>query len=131
MKVEIIVYKQEKINNKEDKIINRYHLLKTNEYINDNNQIIAKKNINTYTYTNKKLANANFVEFNGKLSDFNLKIDNSNITTFNGIFELLVICITENATYYNMYITVETPLGMVHHKVKLNPIILDKHTIQF
>ena len=130
MKVEIIIYQQEKIN-KEDKIVNRYNLLKTREYINDNNKIIAKKNVNTYTYTNKKLANANFVEYNGELKDFNLKIDNSNITTFNGIFELLVICITENAIYYNMYITVETPLGMVHHKVKLNPIVLDEHTIQF
>ena len=130
MKVDIVVYEQQKLN-KEDKIINTYNLLKTSEYINSNSKIIAKKNINTFTYTNKKLANVNFVKYNGDLKDFNLKIDNSSITTFSGIFELLVICITENATYYNMYITVETPLGMVHHKVKLNPIVLDEHTIQF
>ena len=130
MKVDIIVYEQEKFN-KEDKIINRYNLLKTNEYINNNSKVIAKKNINTYTYTNKKLADANFVKYNGSLKDFNLKVDNEKIATFDGIFELLVICITENAIYYNMYITVETPLGMVHHKAKLNPIILDEHTIQF
>lgn len=130
MKIEIIVYEQEKVN-KEDKIVNRYNLLKTSEYINNNSKIIAKKNINTYTYTNQKLANANFVTYNGELKDFNLRIDNKNITTFNGIFELLVICLTDKGTYYNMYITVETPLGMVHHKVSLNPIILDEHTIQF
>ena len=130
MKVEIIIYKQEKIS-KEDKIINQYHLLKTDDYINNNVEVIAKKNVNTFSYTNKKLANVNFVEYNGDLKDFNLKIDNKNITTFNGIFELLVICITDKGIYYNMYITVETPLGMVHHKVSLNPIILDKHTIQF
>ena len=108
MKVDIVVYEQQKLN-KEDKIINTYNLLKTSEYINSNSKIIAKKNINTFTYTNKKLANVNFVKYNGDLKDFNLKIDNSSITTFSGIFELLVICITENATYYNMYITVETP----------------------
>lgn len=130
MKVEIVIYEQEKIN-KEDKIVNRYNLLKTSEYINNNTKIIAKKNINTYTYTNKKLANANFVEYNGNLKDFNLKVDNEKIVTFDGIFELLVMCITENAIYYNMYITVETKLGMVHHKVRLNPIVLDEHTIQF
>lgn len=130
MKTEIIVYEQEKIN-KEDKIVNRYNLLKTSEYINNNAKIIAKKNINTYTYTNKRLANANFTEYQGDLKDFNLKIDNKKITTFDGIFELLVICITENATYYNMYIAVNTPLGMVHHKVTLNPIILNENTIQF
>lgn len=130
MKVEIVVYEQKKIN-KEDKIVNKYNLLKTSEYINNNTKIIAKKNINTYTYTNKKLADANFVTYDGNLKDFNLKVDNEKIVKFNGIFELLVICITENATYYNMYITVETALGMVHHKVKLNPIVLDEHTIQF
>lgn len=130
MKVEIIIYEQEKIN-KEDKIVNRYNLLKTGEYINNNTKVIAKKNVNTFSYTNKKLANVNFVEYTGDLKDFNLKIDNKKITTFNGIYELLVVCITDNAIYYNMYITVETPLGMVHHKVTLNPIILDEHTIQF
>lgn len=130
MKVEIVIYKQEKVS-KEDKIVNKYHLLKTDDYINNNVEVIAKKNINTFSYTNKKLANVNFVQYNGDLKDFNLKIDNKNITTFDGIFELLVGCVTDKGVYYNMYIAVETPLGMVHHKVSLNPIILDKHTIQF
>ena len=130
MKVEIVIYKQEKVS-KEDKITNQYHLLKTDDYINNNVEVIAKKNINTFSYTNKKLANANFTEYQGDLKDFNLKINNKKITTFDGIFELLVICITDNAIYYNMYIAVNTPLGMVHHKVTLNPIILDKNTIQF
>ena len=129
MKVEIYVYRQEKFN-KEDKLINKYHLLKTDEYINNHhNEIIQKKNINTFVFTNQKLADANFTEFHGKLSDFNLKSDE--IEEFDGIFETLFICITDDAVYYNMYVAVSTPLGMVHKKVKLNPIVLDEHTIQF
>lgn len=128
MKCKIYVYRQERVS-KEDKIINKYHLLKTDEYINNHTEIIQKKNINTFVFTNQKLANANFTEFKGKLSDFNLKSDE--IEEFDGIFEALFICITDDAVYYNMYVTVLTPLGMVHKKVTLNPIILDVNTIQF
>ena len=129
MKVEIIIYRQEKVN-KEDRIINQYHLLKTDEYIENNTEIVQKKNINSYVFTNQKLASANFTKFNGKLSDFNLRSDDE-LDEFDGIFEMLFICITDDAVYYNMYIAVATPLGMVHKKVKANPIIVDAHTIQF
>ncbi len=129
MKTQIYVYRQRKIN-KEDKIKNVYDLLKTKEYIENHTEIVQKKNINTFVFTNQKLANANFIEYKGKLDDFNLKTDD-NFEEFDGIFEALFICITDDAVYYNMYVAISTPLGMVHKKVKLNPIILDIHTIQF
>lgn len=127
MKVDIIVYRQT-IKNKEDKEIKSYDLLDTDDFIKGVNTIKVK-GVNTFNRTNQALTNSEFTVFNGELSDFNLKSDK--IDKFNGIFHLLVICVTKTATYYNMYVATETPLGMVHHTVRANPIIKDKHTIDF
>ena len=127
MKVDIIVYRQNVIV-KEDKELKKYDLLDTNDFINGVNTVKVK-NVNTFNRTNKALTESEFTVFNGELSDFNLKSDK--IDKFNGIFHLLVICITKSATYYNMYVATETPLGMVHHTVRANPIIKDNHTIDF
>lgn len=126
MIVEIYIYEQ--TTGKEDK--KQYNLLKTKDYINNNTKIIAKKNINTYVFTNKMLAKSDFSVYKGKLSDFNLKSD-EDIEEFDGVFHTLFVCITEKAIYYNFYIAIETPLGLVHKKTRLNPIILDEKTIQF
>lgn len=127
MKVDIIVYRQT-IKNKEDKEIKSYDLLDTNDFINGVNTVKVK-GVNTFNRTNKALTESEFTVFNGELSDFNLKSDK--LDSFNGIFHLLVICVTKTATYYNMYVATETPLGMVHHTVRANPIIKDNHTIDF
>lgn len=128
MKLDIYVFEQVLLN-KEDKLIKSYNLLKTKDYVNGA-KVIAKKNINTYTFTNKMLAKADFSNYKGKLSDFNLKSD-EDIEEFDGIFHALFICITEKAVYYNLYISIETPLGLVHKKTRLNPIIINENTIQF
>ena len=127
MKVDIIVYRQNVIV-KEDKELKKYDLLDTNDFINGVNTVKVK-GVNTFNRTNKALTESEFTVFNGELSDFNLKSDK--IDSFNGIFHLLVICVTKTATYYNMYVATETPLGMVHHTVRANPIIKDNHTIDF
>lgn len=127
MKVDIIVYRQNVIV-KEDKELKKYDLLDTNDFINGVNTVKVK-GVNTFNRTNKALTESEFTVFNGELSDFNLKSDK--IDKFNGIFHLLVICVTKSATYYNMYVATETPLGMVHHTVRANPIIKDNHTIDF
>ena len=127
MKVDIVVYEQQKLN-KEDKIINTYNLLDTDDFIKGVNTVKVK-GVNTFNRTNKALTESQFTVFNGTLSDFNLKSDK--IDAFNGIFHLLVVCVTKKATYYNMYVATETPLGMVHHTVRANPIIKDNHTIDF
>lgn len=127
MKVQIIVYKQEKIS-KEDKEIKTYNLLDTNDFIRGVNTVKVK-GVNTFQRTNKALTESDFTMFNGNLSDFNLKSDK--IDAFNGVFHLLIICVTKNATYYNMYVATETPLGMVHHSVRANPIIRNNNTIDF
>lgn len=127
MKVNIIVY-QQTIKNKEDKKIKTYNLLDTNDFIKGVNTVKVK-GVNTFNRTNKALTESEFTVFNGNLSDFNLKSDK--IDTFNGIFHLLVVCVTKTGTYYNMYVATETPLGMVHHTVRANPIIKDNHTIDF
>lgn len=127
MKVKIIVY-QQTIKNKEDKQIKTYNLLDTDDFIKGVNTVKVK-GVNTFNRTNKALTESEFTVFNGDLSDFNLKSDK--IDAFNGIFHLLVVCVTKKATYYNMYVTTETPLGMVHHTVRANPIIKDNHTIDF
>lgn len=127
MKVDIIVYEQQTIN-KEDKEKKIYNLLDTDDFIRGVNTVKAK-GVNTFNRTNKALTKAEFTMFNGKLSDFNLKSDK--VDAFNGIFHLLVVCVTKNAIYYNMYIATETPLGMVHHTVRANPIIKDSNTIDF
>ena len=127
MKVDIIVYRQNVII-KEDKERKQYDLLDTNDFVNHVNTVKVK-GVNTFNRTNKALTKSEFTVFNGELSDFNLKSDK--IDSFNGIFHLLVVCVTETATYYNMYVATETPLGMVHHTVRANPIIKDNHTIDF
>ena len=127
MKVDIIVYRQNVIV-KEDKELKKYDLLDTNDFINGVNTVKVK-GVNTFNRTNKALTESEFTVFNGELSDFNLK--SAKIDSFNGIFHLLVICVTKTATYYNMYVATETPLGMVHHTVRANPIIKDNHTIDF
>ena len=127
MKVDIIVYRQNVIM-KEDKELKKYDLLDTNDFINGVNTVKVK-GVNTFNRTNKALTESEFTVFNGDLSDFNLKSDK--IDSFNGIFHLLVVCVTKTATYYNMYVATETPLGMVHHTVRANPIIKDNHTIDF
>lgn len=127
MKVQIIVYKQEKIS-KEDKEIKEYNLLDTDDFVKGVNTVKVK-GVNTFQRTNKALTEAEFTVFNGKLSEFNLK--SNEIDAFNGIFHLLVICVTKNATYYNMYVAKQTPLGMVHHPVRANPIIRNSNTIDF
>lgn len=127
MKVDIIVYRQNVIL-KEDKELKKYDLLDTNDFINGVNTVKVK-GVNTFNRTNKALTESEFTVFNGELSDFNLKSDK--IDSFNGIFHLLVVCVTKTATYYNMYVATETPLGMVHHTVRANPIIKDNHTIDF
>ena len=127
MKVDIIVY-QQTIKNKEDKEIKTYNLLDTDDFIKGVNTVKVK-GVNTFNRTNKALTESQFTVFNGTLSDFNLKSDK--IDAFNGIFHLLVVCVTKKAIYYNMYVTTETPLGMVHHTVRANPIIKDNHTIDF
>lgn len=127
MKVNIIVYRQT-IKNKEDKQVKTYDLLDTDDFIKGVNTVKVK-GVNTFNRTNKALTESEFTLFDGELSDFNLKSDN--IDNFNGIFHLLVICVTKTATYYNMYVATETPLGMVHHTVRANPIIKDNHTIDF
>ena len=127
MRVKIIVY-QQTIKNKEDKQIKTYNLLDTDDFIKGVNTVKVK-GVNTFNRTNKALTESEFTVFNGDLSDFNLKSDK--IDAFNGIFHLLVVCVTKKATYYNMYVTTETPLGMVHHTVRANPIIKDNHTIDF
>ena len=127
MKVDIIVY-QQTIKNKEDKEVKTYNLLDTDDFIKGVNTVKVK-GVNTFNRTNKALKEAEFTIFNGDLSDFNLKSDK--IDAFNGIFHLLVVCVTKKATYYNMYVSTETPLGMVHHTVRANPIIRDNHTIDF
>lgn len=127
MKVDIIVYRQN-IKNKEDKKIKVYDLLDTNDFINGVNTVKVK-GVNTFNQTNKALTESEFTVFNGALSDFNLKSDK--IDSFDGIFHLLVVCVTKTGTYYNMYVATETPLGMVHHAVRANPIIKDHHTIDF
>lgn len=127
MKVDIVVYEQQKLN-KEDKIISTYNLLDTDDFIKGVNTVKVK-GVNTFNRTNKALTESQFTVFNGTLSDFNLKSDK--IDAFNGIFHLLVVCVTKKAIYYNMYVTTETPLGMVHHTVRANPIIKDNHTIDF
>lgn len=127
MKVDILIYRQ-KVSKKEDKDIKSYDILKTSDFINGGNTVEAK-NVNTYVRTNKALASCDFTVFNGQLEDFNLRHDT--IKEFNGIFHLLVVCVTKKGTYYNMYIAVETPLGMVHHAVKCNPIIRGTNTIDF
>ena len=127
MKVDIIVYRQNVIV-KEDKELKKYDLLDTDDFIKGVNTVKVK-GVNTFNRTNKALTESEFTVFNGELSDFNLKSDK--IDKFNGIFHLLVICVTKSATYYNMYVATETPLGMVHHTVRANPIIKDNHTIDF
>ena len=127
MKVDIIVY-QQTIKNKEDKQVKTYNLLDTNDFIKGVNTVKVK-GVNTFNRTNKALTESEFTMFDGELSDFNLKSDK--IDSFNGIFHLLVVCVTKTATYYNMYVATETPLGMVHHTVRANPIIKDNHTIDF
>ena len=129
MKLNIYVFEQV-LKNKEDKLIKSYNLLKTSDYIKSNSKIVIKKDINTYLFTNKMLAKAEFSEYNGKLQDFNLKSD-EDIEEFDGVFHALFVCITEKATYYNFYVAIKTPLGLVHKKTRLNPIILDENTIQF
>lgn len=125
MKVDIIVYRQHVVMKEERK---QYDLLDTNDFINHVNTVKVK-GVNTFNRTNKALTKSKFTVFNGELSDFNLKSDK--IDSFNGIFHLLVVCVTKTATYYNMYVATETPLGMVHHTVRANPIIKDNHTIDF
>ena len=127
MQVDIIVY-QQTIKNKEDKEVKTYNLLDTDDFIKGVNTVKVK-GINTFNRTNKALTECEFTVFNGDLSDFNLKSDI--IDAFNGIFHLLVFCVTKKATYYNMYVATDTPLGMVHHTVRANPIIKDNHTIDF
>lgn len=129
MKLKIYVFEQV-LKNKEDKLIKSYNLLKTSDYINNNAKIIIKKDINTYLFTNKMLANADFSEYNGNLQDFNLKTDEE-FEEFNGLFHALFVCVTEKATYYNFYVAIQTPLGFTHKKTRANPIILDEDTIQF
>lgn len=127
MKVDIIVYRQNIIE-KEDKQVKKYDLLDSNDFIKGVNTVKVK-NVNTFHRTNQALRNVDFTVFDGELSDYNLKSDN--INSFNGIFHLLVVCVTKTATYYNMYVATETPLGMVHHTVRANPIIRDINTIDF
>lgn len=127
MQVDIIVYRQT-IKNKEDKQVKTYDLLDTDDFIKGVNTVKVK-GVNTFNRTNKALTNSEFTVFDGELSDFNLKSDK--INKFNGIFHLLVICVTKSATYYNMYVATETALGMVHHTVRANPIVKDNHTIDF
>lgn len=127
MQVDIIVYRQT-VKDKEDKKVKTYDLLDTNDFIKGVNTVKVK-GVNTFNRTNKALTQSEFTVFNGELSDFNLKSEK--IDKFNGIFHLLVICVTKSATYYNMYVATETPLGMVHHTVRANPIIRDNHTIDF
>lgn len=127
MKVTMLVYKQVIID-KEDKQIKQYHIIDTESYLNGSNKVLTK-NVNTFLKTNQLLADVDYSKFDGDLKDFNLK--NDDIESFNGIFHALVICVTPSATYFNMYVGVETPLGIVHKKVNCNPIIRDKNTIDF
>ena len=127
MNVKIIIYRQN-IKIKEDKELKSYDVLNTKDFINGINTVEAK-NVNTYVRTNKALTSCDFSTFEGQLEDFNLKHDK--IKTFDGIFHLLVVCVTKKGTYYNMYIAKNTPLGLVHHSVKCNPIIRSENTIDF
>lgn len=127
MKVNMLVYKQ-RIENKEDKNIKKYDIIDTKSYL-DGEMRVLSKNVNTFLKTNQLLANVDYSEFKGQLEDYNLKHDN--IETFDGIFHALIVCVTPSATYFNMYIGVQTPLGISHKKVNCNPILRDINTIDF
>lgn len=125
----IIVFKQEVVSNKEDKIIKNYHLLNSDSYLKGEEKI-EEKNVNTFELTDRILANCPISFIDCTLKDINCSYKDNNTHKINGFFECLIVCITNKGTYKNMYIVEKNKFGMLtHKKVNSNALITSNGVI--
>lgn len=119
----IVIYKQKTLK-KEDKIFKKYDVLDTDEYIKNNKEIVIKKDVNTFEYTDKVLANTNITYIDTTLKELKCKLDDNDTIKINGFFELIIICLTDKGIYKNMYVVRKNKLGMLtYDKVNSQAII--------
>lgn len=118
----VIIYKQ-KTFKKEDKILKKYDVLDSEEYINGK-EVCLEKDVNTFKYTDKVLADANITYIDTTLKELKCKLGDNDTIKINGFFEVIFLCLTDTGIYKNMYVIRKNKLGMLtYDKVNSQALI--------
>ena len=125
---DIVIYKQRTFK-KEDKILKKYDVLDTNEYINNNKEIVLKKDVNTFEYTDKVLANTNITYIDTTLKELKCKLGDNDTIKINGFFEVIIVCLTDNGIYKNMYVVRKNKFGLLTYDKVHSQAIITKNGV--